>query len=99
MDDSVVRYMDVQLPLASIHKGLNDTKSMIGEFEKSCIQREINQQDVVIEQSTIMEGFRYRVDDTNYPVFQGNKKLEDFPIIPIGMLDIWRAQDEGFDYL
>jgi len=50
---------------------------------------------VHLEEATIMEGFRYRVDDTKFPVYQGSTKLNKgaFPIIPIGMLDIWRAQD------
>lgn len=42
-----------------------------------------------------MEGFRYRVNDTVYPVFKGKVNLgEEFPIIPIGMLDIWRSENE-----
>lgn len=46
-----------------------------------------------------MEGFRYQIDSTKFPVFDGNKQLTDFPVIPIGMLDIWRQdnQDEGID--
>ena len=42
-----------------------------------------------------MEGFRYRVNDTAFPVYRGKKKLEDFPIIPIGMLDVWREEDQA----
>ena len=43
-----------------------------------------------------MEGFRYRVDDTQFPVFNGPNQLNKgtFPIIPIGMLDVWREQDK-----
>jgi hypothetical protein len=43
-----------------------------------------------------MEGFRYRVDDTIFPVFHGPDQLNKgtFPIIPIGMLDVWRQQDK-----
>mgnify|MGYP006950406550 CR=1 FL=1 len=43
-----------------------------------------------------MEGFRYRVDDTQFPVFNNSVSLKGtFPIIPIGMLDIWRQDDKG----
>lgn len=50
-----------------------------------------------VEMSTIMEGFRYvKNDNTVYPITKGEKMIADFPIIPIGMLDIWREQnDEG----
>ena len=42
-----------------------------------------------------MEGFRYRVNDTVYPVFRGKEnQKESFPIIPSGMLDIWRSENE-----
>jgi len=38
-----------------------------------------------------MEGFRYRIDDSKFPVICGSESLKGtFPIIPIGMLDIWR---------
>ncbi len=47
------------------------------------------------EELTVMEGFKYRVDDGPYPVYRGKQKLEDFPIIPIGMLDVWRSETEG----
>lgn len=46
-----------------------------------------------------MEGFRYRVNDSCYPVYKEGKKLEDFPIIPIGMLDIWRGEQDEFNNL
>lgn len=43
-----------------------------------------------------MEGFRYRIDDTQFPVVNGSESLKGmFPIIPIGMLDIWRQEDQG----
>ena len=45
----------------------------------------------------MMEGFKYRLNDTVFPVFKGNHKLDDFPIIPIGMLDIWRSEND-FDF-
>ena len=55
----------------------------------------------MLEESTIMEGFRYRVPeekDEAFPVMHGNKIFTtEFPIIPTGMLGIWRedyAQDE-----
>ena len=44
-----------------------------------------------------MEGFNYRVNDTAYPVYRGDKPAQDFPIIPIGMLDIWRSENDGND--
>ena len=49
------------------------------------------------EELTIMEGFRYRVNDTIYPVYREGKKIEEFPLIPIGMLDIWRSEGD-FDF-
>ena len=43
-----------------------------------------------------MEGFRYRIDDTQFPVFNGSESLKGiFPIIPIGMLEIWRQEEQG----
>jgi hypothetical protein len=41
-----------------------------------------------------MEGFRYRCKGV-FPVYRGVKKLEEFPIIPIGMLDIWRCNNDN----
>jgi len=46
------------------------------------------------EELTTMEGFRYRVNEGMYPVMRNGKELEGFPIIPIGMLDIWREQED-----
>jgi len=40
-----------------------------------------------------MEGFRYREDDA-FQNWRAGKRLEKFPIIPVGMLDLWR--EEGF---
>ena len=55
-------------------------------------------QDAMVEMSTIMEGFRYlKNDNTVYPVLKDGQPCEDFPIIPVGMLSIWREQDEGDD--
>ena len=48
--------------------------------------------------STIMEGFRYRINDSPYPVAKEGKILDDFPVIPIGMLKIWREQNEEDDF-
>ena len=43
-----------------------------------------------------MEGFRYRIDDTQFPVFNGSESLKGiFPIIPIGMLEILRQEEQG----
>jgi hypothetical protein len=41
-----------------------------------------------------MDGFRYRVNDTIFPVYKGQEIMEKFPIIPIGMLDIWRSDED-----
>ena len=53
-------------------------------------QKSKAEEDVKVEMSTIMEGFRYRINDTPFPVAKDSKVVEDFPIIPIGMLNIWR---------
>ena len=48
-------------------------------------------------ESTIMEGFRYRKvgDLSSYPVFNGKNNVSaDFPVLPIGMMDLWRKDDE-----
>ena len=42
------------------------------------------------EECTIMEGFRYRVHNGEFPVYKGENKVEKYPIIPMGMLNIWR---------
>ena len=52
--------------------------------------------DVNVEMSTIMEGFRYLKNEI-YPVVKDNQLVADFPIIPIGMLDIWREQESDGD--
>lgn len=52
-------------------------------------------------EATIMEGFRYRVnsDCSPYPVLKQGKEVKDFPVLPIGMLDIWREQmDEDREF-
>ena len=56
------------------------------------------EKDVKVEMSTIMEGFRYRINDTPFPVAKEGKLVEEFPIIPIGMLKIWREQNEEDDF-
>ena len=67
------------------------------EFEKYCKRQEDAETDK--EELTIMEGFRYRINDTMFPVYRGQKKLEDFPIIPNGMLEIWRSEtDDDFGF-
>jgi hypothetical protein len=49
-----------------------------------------------------MEGFRYRVpieSDKAYPVMHGAKDItNDFPIIPTGMLKIWRDENAEGDF-
>lgn len=48
--------------------------------------------------STIMEGFRYLKNDNElYPVARDGSGSIDFPIIPVGMLKIWREQDDDGD--
>ena len=48
-------------------------------------------QDAMVEMSTIMEGFRYLKNDNQlYPVLKDGQPCADFPIIPVGMLAIWR---------
>lgn len=48
--------------------------------------------------STIMEGFRYRANDSQFPVANNNKDISaEFPIIPIGMLKIWREEENQDD--
>ena len=48
-------------------------------------------EDAMVEMSTIMEGFRYlKNDNTLYPVLKKMQPCADFPIIPVGMLAIWR---------
>lgn len=44
-----------------------------------------------------MDGFNYRINDTLYPVYHGKTLNGNFPIIPIGMLDIWRSENDGAD--
>ena len=59
---------------------------------------DVAENDVQVEMSTMMEGFRYlKNDNTVYPVLKGTKLCEDFPIIPVGMLKIWREQDDEGD--
>ena len=44
-----------------------------------------------------MEGFRYRIasDISPYPVFNAKENVSDkFPILPVGMMDLWRKDDE-----
>ena len=45
-----------------------------------------------------MEGFIYRAVDPQYPVYIGDKKTEEFPKLPIGMLDLWRKTDDVFQF-
>ena len=53
--------------------------------------QEVAEQDAMVEMTTIMEGFRYMKNDNSlYPILKGAKPCTDFPVIPIGMLSIWR---------
>jgi hypothetical protein len=48
-------------------------------------------------EATIMEGFRYRTvqDVSPYPVYKGRENISaTFPVLPIGMIDLWRKDDE-----
>lgn len=43
-----------------------------------------------------MEGFRYlTVKESPYKVYdtKANKEVDTFPILPVGMLDLWRHDD------
>lgn len=65
-------------------------------FEKYCkTTTQEGEEDADREELTCMEGFRYRVNETPFPVFRGPKRLEpsEVPMIPIGMLDVWRQQN------
>ena len=96
--------------LVALMRGSENEKD-VQEFERFCKlglsttvdggshagsgEEQDNNENADREESTIMEGFRYRVNDTAFPVYRGKKKLEDFPIIPIGMLDVWREEDQA----
>jgi len=58
--------------------------------------------DALVEMSTIMEGFRYLKNNNElYPVVRdgpGGAACDGFPIIPVGMLKIWREQDDDGDF-
>ena len=44
-----------------------------------------------------MDGFRYRtIEDLcpQFPVYQGKEMAKKFPVLPVGMLDLWRNSDE-----
>ena len=43
-----------------------------------------------------MEGFRYLKNPNElYPVLKNGQPCADFPLIPIGMLAIWREENDG----
>lgn len=73
-------------------------QSDVQEFENVCMSgafaKEEGSEDAEREELTVMDGFRYRINDTCFPVYKGKEKLTEFPIIPIGMLDIWRSENE-----
>lgn len=103
MNDTVVRYLDIQMPLdklASMFESgftLSKASDNIQAFQDALLSKpQEPKDDVNVQEATIMEGFRYRIDDTKFPVFNGNQSLKgSYPIIPIGMLDIWRQEDKG----
>jgi len=109
MGDAVKRYLDIKMPLKSIAEGkesdISKADEHISAFSESiALSEEPEIADVKVMELTCMEGFRYRIDDTKYPNFNGKNSLANtkFPIIPIGMLDIWRqdqAEDNMGDFL
>lgn len=60
--------------------------------------RQVEDSDADREEITQMEGFRYRVNDTVFPVYRGKVRIDKFPIIPMGMLEIWRSSEDEFDF-
>lgn len=70
----------------------------VGAFEKFCKTQTVDEEDADKEELTCMEGFRYRVDESPFPVYRGGKKCEEFPMIPIGMLDVWRQQNNDDEF-
>lgn len=83
---------------------LDQINMNIVDFSEACqLDKQKPVQDDAIFASVEMEGFRYRVDDTQYPVFMNGNQINnaDFPILPIGMMDIWNhlddQNDEGID--
>ena len=69
-----------------------------GGFEAAKESSEAGLDDYQSEEFTVMEGFRYRVNNTGFPVYKGRKQLSDYPIIPIGMLDIWRSEEGTIEF-
>ena len=68
---------------------LNNTEGADVEMEGA--EPSVAEGDAMVEMSTIMEGFRYLINDNQlYPVLKDRKVCPEFPIIPIGMLQIWR---------
>ena len=60
------------------------------------VQQDPNNQEMMTSESTIMEGFRYRIVDDlcpQFPVFQGREKMQKFPVLPMGMIDLWKNSD------
>jgi len=52
---------------------------------------------MIDEYTLMMEGFIYRKleDVTNkYPVFTSKGKIQDAPILPVGMREIWAREDD-----
>ena len=96
--EKVVRSLDVYTSIGDIAAKGFDFKSAATEAENlaraivASAEEEPVDRDVIVDESIVMEGFRYRVDDTKFPVFKGHQKLTEFPIIPIGMLGVWRDE-------
>jgi len=69
---------------------------LASEYQKQA-GKSLGVQDGEREESTIMEGFRYRINNI-YPTLAPGKALTDFPIIPPGMMAIWRDEDSQFNF-
>jgi len=102
MNDSVVRYLDILIPLDKLTQMLQTGFTLpqagdnIKAFSETLSSKPSIEVDANVQESTIMEGFRYRVDDSPFPIFNHNQSLKGtFPIIPVGMLDIWRQEDKN----
>lgn len=102
---SVTRYLDIALPLDKLaEEGCSDLRKL-GEHASDFVDAvksknastSAEKKDIDVQETIVMEGFRYRIDDTCFPVMNGGTQCSGFPIIPIGMLGIWREeqQEEG----
>lgn len=79
------------------------TRKAVQSFEGTTKFENDDGQQAFVEESTVMEGFIYRklIDMENkYPVLKYDpveKKMQktlDFPVLPVGMRDIWAGEDD-----